>query len=193
MMRWRIGRRSLGALALLFGLIAGYAHQPAEAQVTFTQITNSTGTPARSNGGLVMNNDGTRIAFVSYRDLTGGNPDSNYEIFLWTQGSGISQAGSTITVTGTGFSSATVINLFNAQPGGVVNLGDLNPDGSPKIPLTVPSSTQFSFAVPAGAVPGPAFIQAINPPLHRLHQLGGRPRWRIYAGAVRLLTVGVTY
>jgi hypothetical protein len=62
MMRWRRGRWFLGALALLFGLIAGYGLQPAEAQVTFTQVTNSTG------GGNVsppINADGTRIAVDS--------------------------------------------------------------------------------------------------------------------------------
>ncbi len=37
----------------------------------------------------------------------------------------VSQAGSTLTVTGTGFSTLTVINFFNAQKGGVVNLGGL--------------------------------------------------------------------
>ncbi|HWQ69291.1 MAG TPA: putative Ig domain-containing protein [Patescibacteria group bacterium] len=142
MMRWRMGRRSLGALALLFGLIAGYAPQPAEAQVSFTQITNSTegnksSTSINSDGTRIafrsvtggkfeiflwtqgsgitqitnstegnksstsINSDGTRIAFESTNDLIGGNPDGSREIFLWTQGSGITQ----ITNTSGGFST----------------------------------------------------------------------------------------
>jgi len=69
MMRRRMGGWFLGALALLFGLIAGYCPQFAEAQVTFTQITNS---PALTGGGNArpsINADGTRIAFDSTSDL----------------------------------------------------------------------------------------------------------------------------
>jgi len=56
-----------------------------------------------------------------------------------------------------------VINFFNAQKGGVVNLGGLKGGGSPKIPLTPVSSTRFTFIKPAGAMPGPSFVQALNP------------------------------
>ena len=76
----------------------------------------------------------------------------------------VTQSAGTITVTGTGFSTATVINFFNAQGGGVVNLGGLKPDGTPRIALALVDSTRFSFAVPASAVAGPAYVQAINPP-----------------------------
>jgi hypothetical protein len=59
----------------------------------------------------------------------------------------------------------TVINLFNDQGGGnVVSLGGFDSNGDAKIPLTLISSGEFRFAVPAGAVTGPAFVQAINPP-----------------------------
>ncbi len=47
-----------------------------------TQITNTTGTGA-VNGSPSINADGTRIAFRSNRDLTGGNADGNFEIFLY--------------------------------------------------------------------------------------------------------------
>jgi hypothetical protein len=76
----------------------------------------------------------------------------------------VTQSGSTLTVDGTGFSTLTVINLFNTQAGKTVNLGGLNSHGAAKIPLTLISSTRFTFRVPAGAVPGPAFVQALNPP-----------------------------
>jgi hypothetical protein len=39
--------------------------------------------------------------------------------------SNVMQNGQTITVDGAGFSTLTVINLFNAQNGGVVNLGGI--------------------------------------------------------------------
>ena len=53
-----------------------------------TQITNTTG---RINRTPSINADGTRIAFLSNANLTGGNPDGNAEIFLWTQGGDFTQ------------------------------------------------------------------------------------------------------
>jgi Tol biopolymer transport system component len=51
---------------------------------TPTQITNSTGgEPLLENYSASINADGTRIAFVSGRDLTGTNADSSLEIFLF--------------------------------------------------------------------------------------------------------------
>jgi hypothetical protein len=76
----------------------------------------------------------------------------------------VSQSGDLVTVTGTGFSQSSVINLFSRQGAGVANLGGLNPDGSAKIPLAVSDHTGFTFALPAGASDGPAFIQVLNPP-----------------------------
>ena len=76
-------------LLLLGALLAEFVPMPAWAQTfTHTQITNSTGGP---NTYPSINSNGTRIAFVSNRDLTGGNPDLNSEIFLWTQGLGFTQ------------------------------------------------------------------------------------------------------
>lgn len=45
----------------------------------FTQITSTTGGDHYNPS---INADGTRIAFSSNRNLTGGNPDSNHELFL---------------------------------------------------------------------------------------------------------------
>jgi 3-oxoacyl-[acyl-carrier protein] reductase len=36
--------------------------------------------------------------------------------------------------------------------------------GAAKVPLTFISENKFTFTVPAGAVPGPAYVQALNPP-----------------------------
>ena len=87
----------------------------------------------------------------------------------------VSQTGSTITVTGTGFASVSVINFFNQQPGGTVNLGGYNASGQPNIPLTIVSSTQLTFSVPAGAVSGPSYVQVINPPYIPFSSTGGDP------------------
>ena len=76
----------------------------------------------------------------------------------------VSQSGSVVTVDGTGFSSITVINLFNLQGGSQINLGGLNSAGAPRIPLTPIDETRFTFSLPAAAVPGPGYVQALNPP-----------------------------
>ena len=87
----------------------------------------------------------------------------------------VTQSASTVTVDGAGFSTRTVINFFNAQGGGVVNLGGLNPDGSRVIPLTLVNSNHFTFALPAGAMPGPAFVQGLNPPFVPFTSTGASP------------------
>ncbi|MGQ0541599.1 MAG: choice-of-anchor Q domain-containing protein [Blastocatellia bacterium] len=50
---------------------------------TFTQVTNSTG---GFNRHVSINANGSRIAFTSNRDLTGGNADLNVEIFFYDVG-----------------------------------------------------------------------------------------------------------
>jgi hypothetical protein len=77
----------------------------------------------------------------------------------------VSQSGNVITVDGTGFSTVSVINLFAQQAGGgVTNFGGLNSGGGSKIPLSVQSSTRFTFNVPAGAASGAAYVMVLNPP-----------------------------
>jgi len=87
----------------------------------------------------------------------------------------VGQSGNTVTVTGTGFSSLTVINLFNRQGNGAPNLGGLKPDGSPKVPLNIVSPTQFTFAVPAAAASGPSYVQVLNPPFIPFSSSGNDP------------------
>jgi len=86
----------------------------------------------------------------------------------------VSQNVSTLTVNGSGFSALTVINFFNAQGGGVLNLGGLN-SGKPVIPLHLVNDAQFTFTVPAGALPGPAYVQALNPPFVPYSSSGNDP------------------
>lgn len=87
----------------------------------------------------------------------------------------VTQNGPAVVVHGAGFSSFTVINLFNVQAGAVVNLGGLNPDGSAKIPLSENSDTLISFKLPAGIVAGPAFVQLLNPPFIAFTSSGNSP------------------
>src|SRR5690606_26551606 len=70
----------------------------------------------------------------------------------------VTQSGGIINVFGTGFSTVSVINLFNQQGATVVNLGGLTANG-PALPFTVISDQHISFGIPAGAVSGPAFLQ----------------------------------
>jgi hypothetical protein len=87
----------------------------------------------------------------------------------------VTQAGTTITVNGTGFSTLTAINFFNNQGGMVVNLGGNGARGAPKIPLAVAGATRFSFSKPAAAIPGPSYVQAINPPFTPFTSSGNDP------------------
>jgi hypothetical protein len=96
--------------------------------------------------------------------------------------SDIKQDGCTVTMTGTGFAvngpglpNLTVINLFNKRGSGTVNLGGLNKSGAPNIALDVSSSTQFSFTVPGSIVPGPAYLEVINPPFVPFTTSGDSP------------------
>jgi hypothetical protein len=87
----------------------------------------------------------------------------------------ITQEGTTIRVRGTGCTPATVINLFNRQGNATVNLGGLDARGGPAVPLTVLSSTELTFTVPAGAADGPASAQLLNPPFSASSSSGDDP------------------
>ena len=76
----------------------------------------------------------------------------------------VMQEGSTIFVIGSGFTHETAINLFCKDADADINLGGLDPEGKPLIPLTVHSPTLLSFAAPDGVPAGPAYVQALNPP-----------------------------
>jgi len=87
----------------------------------------------------------------------------------------VSQVGSTIMVKGAGISKLTVINFFNTQGAGEVNLGGLKSGGAPKIPLTSVSDNMFTFTVPAAAMPGASYVQALNPPFVPFSSSGNGP------------------
>jgi Tol biopolymer transport system component len=94
---------------------------------SFTQVTDTTGFGGNSDPAL--SDEGTRIAFRSSYDLTGGNPDGNQEILLYNN-----QTGSFTQLTNT-----TGINNFNPAISGngtriafesLHNLTGGNPDGN---------------------------------------------------------------
>jgi hypothetical protein len=100
----------------------------------------------------------------------------------------VTQSGSTIAVDGTGFSTVTVINFFDSVGGKVVNLGGIAASGAPVIPITLISDTRISFAVPAGAIAGPAYVQALNPPFVPFSSSGNTPN-----GAFILVNPSATF
>jgi hypothetical protein len=87
----------------------------------------------------------------------------------------VTQAGALVTVDGTGFCPSTVLNLFNRQGTGTINLGGINAAGAPRIALTSVTATRLTFSVPPGAASGPAYVQAINPPFIADSSTGGDP------------------
>lgn len=82
-------------LAVLLFLWIPWLHPlSADAQFTHTQITDLT---AEFDGySPSINANGTRIAFISNGDPIGDNPDGNDELFLWIQGTGITQITDTV-------------------------------------------------------------------------------------------------
>ncbi|GEM_PF-696937 len=166
----------------------------------FTQITNTTG---GGSFGPSLNDDGTRIAFVSDRDLTPGRPgnadDNSNEIFLWTEGSGFTQITNTIggfslepslNADGTRIAFTSFNDLTPGSPG--------NPDGSEEIFLSVQvdttpalfaftdvigvplSTVQTSNAITVTGITAPAAISIVGGE----YEVNGSGIWRSSASTV---------
>jgi hypothetical protein len=86
--------------------------------------------------------------------------------------SSVTQSGTTVTIRGTGFSTTSLINLFNGPSG--TNIGGLTAQG-PRIPLTFISSTELRFQVPRSAVAGSSYVQVLNPPYIAYSSSGSDP------------------
>jgi hypothetical protein len=105
--------------------------------------------------------------------------------------SSVTQSGCTVTVKGTGFAVTgaglppfTVINLFNSQSGVAVNLGGLGAGGVPKVALNITSADQFTFGLAGiGVVPGPSYVQVLNPPFVPFTTSGDTPNGAFTAAA----------
>ncbi len=87
----------------------------------------------------------------------------------------VTQQRRTLIVDGTGFSTLTLLNFYATHEGEVVNLGGMIPSGATAIAITLISDTELRFPVPAGAAPGPAYVQALNPPFVPFASSGNDP------------------
>ena len=139
------------------------------AQIKFTLpakgLPNS---PATGPGSFVVSNAGAGKTYSKKSNAVSAPIGAKISVLS------VSQAGSIITVHGTGFSTLTVINFFNKQGAMVVNLGGLIA-GIPKIHLTFVNDTTFTFTKPAGSVAGPSYVQALNPPFVPFTSSGNDP------------------
>jgi len=105
----------------------------------------------------------------------------------------VTQDGAKLTVDGTGLSTLTVINFYASHNGAVANLGGLTPGGAPAIAITLVSDTELTFDVPAGAAPGHAYVQALNPPFIPFSSSGNDPNGAfVLLGAAASPTATVT-
>jgi hypothetical protein len=126
--------------------------------LTFTIPGTGAGMPTTGPSSLVVSNASAAHTYLKKSNAVSVPIGQKISI------SSVSQVGSIITVNGTGFSTRTVINFFNSQTGGVINLGGLKGDGTPNIPLTFVNSDRFTFTKPAGAAASASYVQAFNPP-----------------------------
>jgi photosystem II stability/assembly factor-like uncharacterized protein len=149
------------------------------AQVIFTlPPKGAANSPATGPASFVVSNKGSSGSYSKKSNAVAAVIGAQIAV------SSVTQAGSTLTVNGTGFSKLTVINFFNSQSGGVVNLGGLTGSG-PAIPLTFIDETHFTFTVPSAAVPRPSYVQALNPPFVPFSSSGNGP-----GGAFALAATG---
>ena len=95
-------------LTLALALTTSWGVKRVSADSVSCGINEITFTTGGLNQSPVINSDGTRIAFQSDHDLTGGNPDVNREIFLYD-------------TTTNGFTQVT------NTTGGAVGFGNSNP------------------------------------------------------------------
>jgi hypothetical protein len=136
--------------------------------ISFTLPASGPDAPLSGPGAFVVANKGATGSFAQQSNAVSVPIGAQITV------TSVSQSGTTVTVNGTGFSSATVINFFNTQGTGVVNLGGLS-GGAPLIPITLVSSTQLTFSVPAGAMSGASYVQALNPPFVPFSSSGDAP------------------
>ena len=137
--------------------------------ISFLLPASGTNAPKTGPGSFVVSNAGAPKAYSKKSNAVSVPIGQKISV------TEVSQSGTTITVNGTAFSTRTVINFFNAQGGGAVNLGGLTSGGAPKIALGFVNSDQFTFTKPAGAMPGASYVQALNPPFVTFTSSGNGP------------------
>ena len=93
----------------------------------------------------------------------------------------VTQSGSTVTVDGTGFSTLTVINLFNTQAGKTVNLGGLNPARYAKDSAHAGQLDRVHLHAAGGRRCGTGVYRGAQSTLPALYQQRQRPLRRVHA------------
>ena len=93
----------------------------------------------------------------------------------------VTQSGNTITVEGTGFSTLTVINLFNTQAGKTVNLGGLNPAREAKDSAYAGQFDRVHLHGAVGRGCGTGVYRGVQSAVPALYQQRQRPLRRVYA------------
>jgi hypothetical protein len=127
-------------------------------QISFTLPAAGPNAPVTGPGSFVVSNAGAAKSYLKKSNAVSVPIGQRVSV------TSVTQSGNVITVNGSGFSKLTVINLFNSEGGGVVNLGGLGAGGVARVPLTLISSDQFTFTRPGAAVPGASYVEAFNPP-----------------------------
>ena len=150
--------------------IIGPGASVTRSKITFALPGSGANVPTTGPGSFVVSNRGSAGTYALKSNAVAVSIGDKVSV------TSVTQAVSTLSVNGTGFSPLSVINLFNAQGGGVVNLGGLGPGGSAKIPLSLISSDKITFSKPAGAMPGAAYLQVINPPFVPFSSSGNTPQ-----------------
>jgi uncharacterized repeat protein (TIGR01451 family) len=127
------------------------ADSDATGVVTYTQVTSSTGSVLGGfNFSPSLDRAGRRLAFYTERDLTGGNQDGNFEIFLAEIGTGGAVTISQLTTTTIG---ANILPSISADGARIAfasdrNLTSKNPDGNSEIVLaTVDAAGTITYNV----------------------------------------------
>jgi hypothetical protein len=137
--------------------------------ISFVLPSTGAGAPTTGPGSFVISNAGAAGTYTKKSNAVSIPIGQKISV------TSVSQSGSLITVNGTGFSTLTVINLFNTQGAAVVNIGGLGAGGAPNVPLTLVNPTRFTFNRPLTAQPGASYVQALNPPFVPFTSSGTAP------------------
>ncbi len=157
-------RGKVGAFPIIPGS-AGFS----SSSLTFALPATGINAPVTGPGSFVVSNRGSDGLYLKKSNAVSAPIGQQISVTL------VSRTGNTITVNGSGFCTLTVINLFNPQASGVVNLGGLDKSGAAKIPIKVISSNQLTFLRPAGAQAGPSYVHALNAPFVPYTSSGNDP------------------
>jgi Tol biopolymer transport system component len=135
---------------------------------TTTQLTATTGSSTVQSSPAISG-DGTRIAFLSSADLTGGNADRTTELFLFDTTTGTTtQLTSTPGSNKAGFAISNLAPAIDAAGTRIVFVSDAdltggNPDGDPELFLldtTTGTTTQLTATIDIRTPPMPLSIDA---------------------------------